>query len=187
MIIVHPATASAITPHAANRSWVAFFHTALPAGVTSPIRIVGVKGSEIGRELKRISEMNAYDVQLIGLIQSADPAAHTRMIGEQYAGDHLHDGWYSPSGDLIAFIQHHAKKGLQELLAQVHPGAISEHVVDLRTLAKMLNCAEVTVRRMIENGTIPYMRTGKAYRFQPADVIAALQRQGIFKVGRAAQ
>ncbi len=187
MIIAHHSTASAITPHAADRSWVAFFHTALPAGVSSPIRIVGIKGSDIGRELKRISELNAYDVQLIGLIPSTDATTHAQMIGKQYAGDHLHDGWYRPSGDLVAFIQHHAKKGLQELLAQVHPGAISEHVVDLRTLAQMLNCAEVTIRRMIDRGTIPYMRAGTAYRFQPADVIAALQRQGIFKVGRTAQ
>lgn len=187
MIVAHHSTAAAITPHAKDRSWVAFFQTALPAGVASPIRIAGVKGAEIGRELHRISAMNAYDVQLIGLIPSTNPDEHARAIGEQYAGDHLHDGWYMPTGDLIAFIQHHAKRGLQELLSQVHPGAISEHVVDLKQMAAMLRCAEVTVRRLVESGKIPFMRTGDhgRYRFQPQEVMAALQRQGILKVGRA--
>lgn len=186
MIIAHHSTASAITPHAADRSWIVFLQTMLPACVVaSPIRIVGVKGSEIARELRRITESNAFGVQIIGLIQSADPDAHARAIAEQYAGSHLHDGWYLPTGDLIAFIQHHAKRALQELLSQVHPGAISEHLVDLRTLAQQLSCSEPTVRRMIADGKIPYMKVGNNYRFQPVDVAAALRQQGILKVGRS--
>lgn len=186
MIIAHHSTAAAITPHAADRSWVAFLQAALPPGVTSPIRIVGWKGAEIGRELHRVAELNAYEVQLIGLIPSLDPEMHARAIGEQHAAGHLHDAWYTPSGDLIAFIQHHAKRGLQELLSLVHPGAISEHVVDLRALAQLLGCAEVTVHRMITRGQIPFMKVGRNYRFQPKDVLAALQQQGILKPGRSA-
>lgn len=186
MLIAHHSTVAAIAPHAADRAWIVFLQTALPAGVPSPIRIVGLKrGAEISRELNRISELNAYEVQIIGLIPSTDPDLHVRAIAEQYASDHLHDGWYRPSADLIAFIAHHAKKGVQDLLDQVHPGAISEHVVDLRALAQLLNCSEVTIRRMIDRGEIPFMRAGRNYRFQPAEVIAALQRQGIVRVGRS--
>lgn len=185
VIIAHEATATAVTPHAANRAWVVFMQTVLPANVPSPIRIVGMKGADLAREWRRISEANAYDIQIIGLIATADPATHARAIAEQYAGTHLHDGWYLPSGDLIAFIQHHAKRGLQELLGQVHPGAINEHVVDLRQMAQILNCAEVTVRRMIGRGEIPFMRTGREYRFQPNEVVAALQRQAALKVDRS--
>lgn len=163
---------------------MAFFQAALPAGVTSPIRIVGVEGAELGKELRKIAQFNAYDVQLIGLIPSADADQHARAIGDQYAGEHLHDSWYLPTGDLIGFIQHHAKRGLQELMDQVHPGAISEHVVDMHGLAKILQCHEATIRRMIERGDIPFMRVGRNYRFQPEDVLAAMQRKGILKVGR---
>jgi excisionase family DNA binding protein len=186
VLIAHHSTSAAITPHAADRAWIVFFQTALPAGVLSPIRIVGLKGSELSREHHRLAEMNAYEVQIIGLISTPDPDVYARAIAEQYAGALLHDRWYTPSADLIAFIQHHAKKGLQELLGQVHPGAINEHVVDLHTMARMLGCAEITVRRMAERGTIPSMRAGRNYRFQPADVVAALQRRGVVKVGRSA-
>lgn len=158
--------------------------TALPTGVLSPIRVVGMKGADLGSEWRRISAANAYDVQIIGLIPSTNPDQHARSIIAQYASEPLHDGWCVPSADLVAFIQLHAKQGLQELLNQVHPGAINEHVVDLRQMAAILGCAEVTVRRLIEEHRIPYMRAGRNYRFQPQDVIAALQQQGIAKVGR---
>ena len=189
MLIAHHSTAAAITPHAADRSWVVFFQTALPANVVSPIRIVGVKGSDINKELRRTAELNAYDIQIVGLIQTQpglDADEHAKAIAEQYAGAHLHHGWYLPTGDLIAFIQHHAKRELQALLNQVHPGAIHEHVVDLHEMAKVLGCAEVTIRRMIARNEIPFMRAGREYRFQPVEVIAALQRQGVLKVGRSA-
>jgi excisionase family DNA binding protein len=185
VLIAHHTTASAIAPHAADRSWVAFLQTTLPAGVLSPIRIIGMKGGELGRELRRMAADNAYDVQIIGLIASVDPDRHAQAIGEQYAGGHMHDGWYQPSADLIAFIQHHGKSALQELLGQVNPAVINEHVVDLKQIAKIIGCAEVTVRRMIERGEIPFLRAGWGYRFQPAEVIAAMRQAGKLKAGRS--
>lgn len=178
MLIAHAHTAVAITPHAANRSWVVFLETQIPVGVR-PIRIVGWNGHEIGRELRLVSAANAYDVTIIGLIPTLqDPAQHALAIGEQYAGQHLHDGWYLPSADLLAFIQHHARPALQELLAQVHPGAINEHVVDIDEMARLLNVSTTTIRRLVKSEEIPFMRWGRALRFVPADVIATLQQRG---------
>lgn len=180
MLVARRSIATAITPHAADRSWVVFLQTALPAGVTSPIKIAAMHGSQIGEELRRISAANAYDVQIIGLISSTNPDQHARAIAEQYAGDHLHDGWYAPSADLIAFIQHHAKAAIQDLLARVHPAAVTDRIVDLKEMAKILKCHEITVRRMVraEPPEIPFMKTGDKYLFHPAEVIAALRRQG---------
>ncbi len=178
MLIAHHSTASAITPHAAGRSWVVFLQTALPAGVISPIKISGMKGSEISRELNRIAADNAYDVQIIGLIPSTDPEVHASAIAAQYAGEHMHNGWYMPSPGLNAFIEHHALGALRELLAQVHPGVISEHVVDIEEMARILNVAVVTVRRMVKSDEIPYIKWGRVYRFVPTDVIASLQQRG---------
>lgn len=180
MLIARRSIATAITPHAANRSWVVFLQTAFPAGVPSPIKIAAMAGDAIGEELNRISAANAYDVQIIGLIPSTNPDQHAQAIAEQYAGGHLHHGWYVASADLIAFIQHHAKRALHELLAQVHPAAVPDQLVDLKGMAKILNCAEITVRRMVhaEPPEIPFLKTGGKYLFQPAEVIAALRQQG---------
>lgn len=184
MLIAHHSTASAITPHAADRSWVVFLQTAFPAGVVSPIKIAGMKGAEIGRELHRLSAANAYDIQIIGLIPSQDPDQHARAIADQYAGsnDHLHDGWYLPTAGLLAFVEHHALAPLQQLLAQVHPGSINEHVVDIEEMAKILGVSVPTVRRMVAADDIPSFRIGKGLgsrlRFVPADVVASLQQRG---------
>lgn len=176
MLIAHHSTAAAIAPHAADRSWVVFLQTVLPVGVVSPIRIVGMKGADIGKELRKITADNAYEIQIIGLIASNDPVTHAKAIGEQYSG-HLHDGWYMPSGDLIAFIQHHGKRALIELLERVHP-AVMEDVVDTAEMARLLSCSVQTIRRMVKDEKIPYFRVGNwEYRFQPKDVLAALQRQ----------
>lgn len=180
MLIARRSIATAITPHAADRSWVVFLQTALPAGVPSPIKIAAMAGAEIGGVLRQISTANAYEVQIIGLIPSTNPDQHAKAIADQYAGDHLHDGWYLPRADLVAFIQHHAKAAIQELLSQVHPAAIPEHIVDLKAMARILNCHEITVRRMVRATPpeIPFMRAGEKYLFHPAEVLAALQRQG---------
>ena len=180
MLIAHHTTASAITPHARDRSWVVFLWTALPANIASPIKIAPMKGADISKELRKIAAANAYDVQIIGLIPSADPDVHAKAIGEQYAGEHLHNGWYLPSAGLLAFIQHHASVELANLLAQVHPGVITKDVVDIAEMARLLDVSIPTIRRMAQAGEIPYLRWGKGkiYRFVPSDVIASLQQHG---------
>lgn len=178
MLIARRSIAAAITPHAADRSWVVFLQTALPAGVASPIKIVAMRGADIGDEVRRIGAANAYQVQIIGLVSAADPDQLVREIAQRYAGPELHDGWYEASANLIAFIQYNAKAALHELLSRTHPAAVAEGLVDLKQMATILNCAEVTVRRMVHAQEIPFLRVGTKYVFHPAEVLAALRQHG---------
>lgn len=147
-----------------------------PTGSLQPILIRGMRGGTIGRELAAIASANAYDVMIIGMIASDMPDEHALAIGAQYGGTHLHDGWYLPAADLLAYIQHVAQAALQDLLALVHPGAINEHVVDIEGVAAILGVSVSTVRRMLKDDpTFPRVRWGRVLRFVPADVIAHIR------------
>ena len=154
-----------------------FIQVSPPSG-QGPIKIEGVKGSQIGARLARLAIDNAFEAMLIGLIPTeVDPAQHAAAIAAQYAGAHLHDGWYLPTADLLAFIQHVAAAPVQDLLSRAHPGAFGDDVVDIETMAAMLAVSIPTVRRMVKAEQIPYLRAGRgALHFVPADVLATLRR-----------
>lgn len=178
MLIVSPSTASALAPHAAERSWVMFVQVSSPNGDLGPIKIEGVRGSQLGVRLAVLARENAFDPRLIGLIASEQPAEHAAAIAEQYAGEHLHHDWYAPSASLLAFIQHVAQGPIQELLAIAHPGALSGESVSIDDIATILGVSVPTVRRMIKKNEIPYLRTGSGvYRFVPRDVVASLSHR----------
>lgn len=139
------------------------------------ILIEGAKGSDLAARIKQLSTTNAYEVTLIGLIETATPGEHATAIGEQYSL-HIHDHWYEPTPSLLAFIGHVAQPVLSALLAQTHPGALSEKPVDIEAIAKMLGVSVQTIRRMIAAHQIPFFRAGRVYRFVPSDVMASLRR-----------
>lgn len=174
MLIVSPSTASALAPHAAEKSWVMFVQVNPPTGGQGPIKIEAVKGSLIGTRLATLARENAFEPMLIGLVESPTPESHARAIAEQYGAGQLHHDWYAPSADLLAFIQHVAQGPIQALLAVAHPGGLSEAHVDIEQLADILSVSIPTVRRMIKAEEIPYLKFGRIYRFVPADVIASL-------------
>ncbi len=146
-----------------------------PPSGQGPIKIEGVKAGQLATRLRQLAADNAFEATLVGLIATPTPAEHASAIGEQYA-THIHDGWFEPTADLIAFIQHTAQGPIQELLAQTHPGGLSETPVDIEQMAEILGVSVPTVRRMVKAEQIPYLRFGRVYRFVPADVIASLQR-----------
>lgn len=155
-----------------------FVQATLPSNCNAPtglILIEGAKGRDLAERIKLISSANAYEVTLIGLIESQQPGEHARAIGEQYSA-HVHNNWYEPTAGLLAFIAHVAQPGLSTLLAQTHPGALSETPVDIDGIAKMLGVSVMTIRRMIAAHQIPYLKAGRSYRFVPSDVIASLRR-----------
>ena len=179
MLIVSPSTAIAIAPHAAaaSKGWVMFVQANLPSTCNGQglILIEGARGSELAARIKQISASNAYEVTLIGLIESTTPADHARAIVEQYTSD-LHNNWCEPTAGLLAFIQHVAQPALQSLITQTHPGALSEAPVSIKEIAAMLRTSVPTVRRMIAKNQIPFFRAGNEYRFVPSDVLASLRR-----------
>ena len=174
MLIVSPATTTALAPHAAQKSWVMFVQTNPPCTSPGLILIEGARGAELAQRIKQLSATNAYEVMLIGMIESPSPTEHAKTISEQYSA-HVHNSWYEPTASLLAFIAHVAQPTLSVLLAQMHPGALSETPVDINEIARILNISVPTIRRMIAKNQIPFIRAGRVYRFVPSDVIASLR------------
>lgn len=178
MLIVSPSTATAMAPHAASKSsgWVMFLQANLPSSCNGQglILIEGARASELAIRIKQIAANNAYEVTLIGLVEATSPGEHARALIAQ--ANHIHDNWCEPTASLLAFIQHVAQPTLITLLAQTHPGALSEAPVDIEGIAKILGVSVPTIRRMITAGEIPFLKAGRVYRFVPSDVIASLRR-----------
>jgi excisionase family DNA binding protein len=152
-----------------------FLQANTPTGIVGPVKIEGMKGAIIGRRLAQLAADNAFELVIIGLIASDTPVEHAQTIASQFVSAHTRDGWFQPTKDLLMYVQHVASLPLQELIAQVHPAAISEHIVDIDTIAAMLGVSVPTVRRMVDAEKIPCFRLGRLLRFVPADVIARLQ------------
>jgi len=180
MLIVSPATAQAFAPHAAEKAWVMFVQVNPPSGGIGPILIEGIGGARIAMRLRQLSEDNAFETVLIGLLETTTPREHAAAIAEQYGG-HLHDGWYEPTAALLAYVQHVGQPALQLLLEQTHPGALDESLVDSAAIAAVLGVSVQTIRRMVKAKQIPFIKLGDGhgavYRFVPRDVIASLHRR----------
>lgn len=176
MIALSSQTAAAIALHAAEGSWVVFMQALPPTGGQGPIMIEGMRGTNLARRLMSIAQDNAFEVQLIGLLPTViDPIAHANEIALEHV--QMHDRWFEPTGDLIAFIQHAGQSSLQELLAVTHPGGLDQdQLVDIEGIAAVLDVSVPTVRRLIKAEQIPFLRFGRVYRFVPSEVIASLQR-----------
>jgi excisionase family DNA binding protein len=152
-----------------------FVQAASPPVGFGPIKIEGVLGTQIADKLRDLSAKNAFDTYLIGLTPTTTPAELEQAIHLQFAEDVLHHDWFSPSPDLLTFIQIAGHDALQELLTQARP-AVPAGAVDVETIAKLLDVSVATVRRAVKAGEIPYFRMGKVLRFMPADVLASLER-----------
>lgn len=148
-----------------------------PIAGHGPILIEGVRGVNLGTRLGQIARDNAFPTMIIGLIATPTPDELAAAIATQYAGVRLHDRWYEASADLLAYIQHVAQGPIRELLARTHPGGLSEEGVDIEEMARILGVSIPTVRRLVKAGEIPCLRMGRALRFVPADVLAALNQR----------
>lgn len=175
MIALTSHTALAVALHAAEGSWVMFLQV-MPPGMTGPIRIEGVTGRQLIGRLNSIVDDNPYDVQLIGLLQSQAPHEDAQAIAGEFAAFQLRGWWFEPAPELLAFVQNDTQSALSILLAQTHPGGLSDAPVDIERMAEILDVSIPTVRRMVKANEIPYLRFGRLYRFVPNDVLASLKR-----------
>jgi excisionase family DNA binding protein len=176
MIIISPRTARAISPHAADQSWVMFVQSSPPGGF-GPVKIEGVKGVQIAPRLRTLAADNAFEVLLIGLVPTPTPDEHAEAIKAQHAAAHAHHSWYEPTPALMAQVQATGQAALRDLLGQARRGNAPSTAVGIDELARHLNVSVPTVRRMVKAGDIPYLRLGKVLRFVPTDVIASLDRR----------
>jgi excisionase family DNA binding protein len=175
MIVIGPNTAQSLSPHTTERSWVMFVQIS-PPNLAGPIKIEGVRGSQVSDRLLAISEDNPYPAYLIGLVETATPNEHAQAIYAQYAASHLHDGWFEPIPDLLQFIQHVGQAALADLLAATRPGGVPDGVVDIDQIAAVLGVSTTTIRRLVAAGTIHCFRVGRQLRFVVADVLASMNR-----------
>lgn len=176
MIVLSPHTASTLSPLTVGHSWVMFVQVSPPIGGAGPIKIEGVRGTQIATRLREIAADNAYETYIVGLTPTETPDELAQVIHDQFAPA-LHHDWFEPTIDLLTFIQHTAQDALQALLAQTRPGGLPDGAVDIETIAEFLGVSVPTVRRLVKNGEIPHLRMGKALRFVPADVVASLERR----------
>jgi excisionase family DNA binding protein len=176
MLILSPHTASVLSPLTADQSWVMFVQTANPPTGFGPIKIEGVRGTQIATRLREISAENAFDTYIIGLTPTETPDELANVIHTQFASALLHHDWFEATLDLISFIQHTAQDALESLLAQARPGGVPDGAVDIETIAGFLGVSVPTIRRAVKAREIPFFKMGKAYRFVPADVLASLER-----------
>jgi len=177
MLILSPHTASVLSPLTSDQSWVMFVQVNPPMGGLGPIKIEGVRGAQIATRLREIAADNAYETFIIGLTPTLNPAELAQTIHLQFAGALLHDDWFTPTIDLIAFIQSTGQEALQALLDQTRPGGVPDGAVDIETLAEFLGVSVPTVRRAVKAREIPFFKMGKAYRFDVASVLASLEHR----------
>lgn len=154
-----------------------FVQVNAPGSGLGPIKIEGVKGTQIASRLRTLAADNAFEPYLIGLTSTPTPTELAKTIQDQYTTTRLHHDWFQPSAGLLTFIQHTAAGTLRELLAQARPGNVPDGAVDIEQIAQHLGVSVQTVRRLVRDGKIPYLRMGKALRFVPTDVIASLERR----------
>jgi len=173
MIALSSHTAAAIALHAAEGSWVMFVQL---VGVAGPVKIEPVLGRQLASRITQLVLDNPYELQLIGLLPSSDPDSDASEIANEFIAYQIHDGWFEPNGDLLAFIGEQAQSSISVLLAQTHPGGLSDAPVDIEQIASILDVSVPTVRRMVKAGEIPYLKFGRFYRFVPNDVLASLRR-----------
>jgi len=154
-----------------------FVQVNVPVSGLGPIKIEGAKGTQIASRLRALAADNAFEPYLIGLTPTTTPNELAKVIQDQHAAARLHHDWFQPTAGLLAFIQHTAASALQKLLAQARPGGIPDGAVDIDEIARILGVSVQTVRRLVKDEKIPFLRMGKALRFVPADVLASLERR----------
>lgn len=175
MIALTSQTAAAIALRAAEGSWV-MFTQAMPPGVAGPVMINGVSGRALAQRLQTIQRYSPYDTQLIGLMPSEVPDEDAAEIANEFGAYQIHDWWFDPRHELLSYVAENAQDALVLLLAETHPGGLSDAPVDIERIAEILDVSVPTVRRMVKAKQIPFLRWGRLYRFVPNDVLASLRR-----------
>lgn len=172
MIFLGSHTTNSLAPLTRGLACVLFVQARTPGG-PSPIRIEGTR-DPVAR-LRAMSEDNAAETFLIGLMKTDTPDITEASVRTQFQGAALRGRWYQPTNELMSFIQINGQTAISELLGQLRPHSHPSGTATIEEVAEHLNVSVSTVRRMVKAGTIPYLRTGRQLRFIPDDIVASLQ------------
>jgi excisionase family DNA binding protein len=150
------------------------FVQARPACGPALVRIEGTR-DPVAR-LRALAEDNAVETFLIGLINTDKPVETEARLRETFKPSVVRGRWFAANADLMGFIQFNAQTALNDLLGQLRPHSHPTGTTTIEEIAQHLNVSVSTVRRMVKDGQIPYLRAGRQLRFIPADVVASLQK-----------
>jgi excisionase family DNA binding protein len=176
MMILNPTTAAAVVLHASDGVWIMFLQSTAPCDPYGPIMIESTMRERLAARLTDLNEDNAYGLRLIGLMPVNDPK-NVDTVLEAFDAYRLHDAWFAPNAELLAFIAENAQDAISLLLAQTRPGALPDAPIMINEMADILGVSVPTVRRMIKLEEIPFLKFGRVYRFIAADVLASLERR----------
>lgn len=173
MFFISAPTTKSFAPQTKGKSCVLFVVARATCG-PSLIRIEGTK--DPAARLSTLAENNALEVFLAGMIETEDPSVATKQLHAQFANAHERGSWFRPTPELVTYIGTHAQTAINALLANTPPSWQPDEAVDVEQLAEILRVSPNTVRRMVQDGKIPYMRAGRRQlRFVPSDVLASLR------------
>jgi len=173
MLTLTSSTAATVAMHASDGAWIMFVQVVSPGNPYGPIKIEAVSGEEFSDRLVQLARCSAFELRLIGLMQGVSiDDVHT-----MFATYCLHDDWFTAGNELVAFIAQNAQDAIAVLAAQTHPGALPEKPVGIEDLAAILGVSVSTVRRMVKENRIPFLKFGRIYKFVVADVIASLEHR----------
>lgn len=171
MIVFSAQTAQSLGPHARNRPSVIFVQAQISAA--GPIKIEGT--ADPAMRLREIDRELPVETLWIGMIPHDGHRNLAKAIGEQHEASRLRHDWFSPTPELIAYIQHVAQQPLIELLEQVRLSR-PDGLLSIDDVAAQLGVSVSTVRRLVKDKHIPVIRVGNQLRFVLTDVLASLQR-----------
>ena len=173
MIFLGARTTGSLAPLTRNLSCVMFVQ-AKPSCGPSLVRIEGTRDPVT--RLRALADDNAVETFLIGLVNTDDPAAAEARLRQTFEPSIVRGRWYSSSQDLMGYIQFNAQAKLNELLGQLRPHSHPNGTMTIEEIADHLHVSVSTVRRIVRDGQIPYLRAGRQLRFVLADVVASLQK-----------
>jgi len=150
------------------------FVQARPTCGAAPVKIEGTKDPTT--RLRALSEDNAAETFLIGIIPTEKPAEAEARVHAMFAASKLRSGWFAPTTELLSYVQINAQQAISGLLGDLKRHSHPDGVTTIEEIAAHLGVSVSTVRRMVKAGQIPYLRAGRQLKFIPADVVASLQR-----------
>ncbi len=170
MFVLSPQAATSLATSTQGQGFVVF------AQLTSGARPIKIEGTRaLAMRLRALDDDCPYEICLIGLIRTEDPAGDATLLHEQFASTHMKGDWFTPNRALTDLVAETALPALQELLEQFQPTSDDGSMLTVEELAEQLGISVPTVRRMVKSNQLPHVRIGRQIRFVPEDILASLR------------
>jgi excisionase family DNA binding protein len=172
MIAITSQTVAALGPLVEGRPWIAFVEARNRAG--SLVKIEATKN--LVARVRAIDNDNPFEISLLGLILTPEPAPAARAIQNEYRNDRAKGEWFNATVPLLTFIEKMAQPALVGLVHQLRASVAPAPTIGVEELAKLLNVSIPTIYRYVKAGRIPAIKFGNKYSFVVADVLATIRQ-----------